>query len=148
MSTDVMNSRHPLFDRLRGRKALWPVMALAAILIFDAIISPGFFSIRVVEGRLFGNVIDILYRAVPTAIVALGMAVVIGTKGIDLSVGSTIAICGAVIAWRINMGDPHGLVLIYALLTGLVCGAWNGMLVSLLGIQPIIATLILMVSGR
>ena len=51
----------------------------------------------------------------PTATVALGMAVVIGTKGIDLSVGSIIAICGAVIAWRIHAGDPHFVILLLAL---------------------------------
>jgi len=67
-----------------------------SVLVIDFLISPNFFSIRVVEGRLFGSVIDVFYRAVPTAMVALGMAVVIGTKGIDLSVGSIIAIGGAV----------------------------------------------------
>ncbi|MEJ2022504.1 MAG: hypothetical protein P8X43_10850 [Maritimibacter sp.] len=63
-------------------------------------------------------------------------------------VGSIAAISGAVIAWRIQAGDPHGLILIWALLAALLCGAWNGALVAVLGIQPIIATLILMVSGR
>lgn len=134
--------------KIRQSRAIWPLMALAIILIVDAIIMPGFFEVRIVEGRLFGNVIDILYRAVPTALIALGMAVVIGSRGIDLSVGSIVAICGAVIAWRINAGDPHLLVFFYALLAGIVCGMWNGMLVAGLGIQPIIATLILMVSGR
>ena len=66
----------------------------------------GFFTIRVVEGHLFGSLIDVVYRAMPTAVVALGMAVVIGTKGIDLSVGAVIAICGATITWRLHMGDP------------------------------------------
>ncbi len=129
-------------------RAIWPLLALAAILIVDGIISPNFYDIRIVEGRLFGNLIDILYRAVPTALVALGMAVVIGTKGIDLSVGSIAAISGAIIAWRIQAGDPHGLVLVWALGAAAVCGVWNGALVAGLGIQPIIATLILMVSGR
>ena len=110
--------------------------------------SPGFFTIRIVEGRLFGSLIDIFYRAMPIAMVALGMAVVIGTKGIDLSVGSVISICGAVIAWRIHAGDPHFVILLLALATGLLCGLWNGFLVAILDIQPIIATLILMVSGR
>ena len=132
---------------LRGR-AIWPLLALVVILIVDGFISPNFYDIRIVEGRLFGNLIDIVYRAVPTAMVALGMAVVIGTKGIDLSVGSIVAISGSVIAWRIQAGDPHGLVLIWALGAALVCGVWNGALVAFLGIQPIIATLILMVSGR
>jgi simple sugar transport system permease protein len=93
-------------------------------------------------------VIDVFYRAVPTAMVALGMAVVIGTAGIDLSVGSVIAIGGAVITWRIHAGDPHLLILFWALGVGLLCGLWNGFLVAVLEIQPIIATLILMVSGR
>jgi len=133
---------------LAGYRAIWPLLALALIFVVDGIVSPGFFSIRIVEGRLFGNLIDILYRAMPTAVVALGMAIVIGTKGVDLSVGSIIAICGAVIAWRIHAGDPHGLVLMEALGVGLLCGLWNGFLVAVLDIQPIIATLILMVSGR
>jgi galactofuranose transport system permease protein len=138
-------------NRLRGlmkHRATWPLIALAVILIVDGFISPNFYEIRIVQGRLFGNLIDILYRAVPTAIVALGMAVVIGTKGIDLSVGSIIAICGAVIVWRIHAGDPHFVILLYALAAGVLCGMWNGFLVAVLGIQPIIATLILMVSGR
>ncbi len=138
----------PFVRRILNGRAIWPLLALAVILIADGFISPGFYEIRIVEGRLFGNLIDILYRAVPTALIALGMAVVIGTRGIDLSVGSIAAIAGAMIAWRIQAGDPHGVVLLYALGAGILCGMWNGMLVAFLGIQPIIATLILMVSGR
>lgn len=134
--------------RLVVHRAVWPLLALAAILAVAGIVSPGFFDIRIVQGRLFGNLIDIVYRAVPTALVAVGMAVVIGTRGIDLSVGSIIAISGAVIAWRIQAGDPHGVVLLLALGAAAMCGVWNGVLVAGLGIQPIIATLILMVSGR
>lgn len=134
--------------RILGSRAIWPLLALAVILVVDGIIAPGFYDIRIVEGRLFGNLIDILYRAVPTALVALGMAVVIGTKGIDLSVGSIAAISGAMIAWRIQAGDPHLVVLFSALAVAILCGVWNGFLVAGLGIQPIIATLILMVSGR
>jgi simple sugar transport system permease protein len=138
-------------QRLRwiaGKRALWPFVALALILAVNGIISPTFFNVRIVEGRLFGNVIDILYRGMPTAMVALGMAIVIGTRGIDLSVGAIIAICGAMIAWRIQAGDPHWVVLLIALGTGLLCGVWNGFLVAVLDIQPIIATLVLMTSGR
>lgn len=129
-------------------RAIWPLLALVLIIAVAGTFSPNFFDIRIVEGRLFGNLIDILYRAVPTALVALGMAVVIGTRGIDLSVGSIIAIVGAVIVWRIKMGDPHMTILFSALLAAAICGMWNGFLVAALGIQPIIATLILMVSGR
>ena len=137
-----------LVRAIAGHRAVWPIVALALIFVVDGFISPGFFQIRIVEGRLFGNLIDILYRAMPTAIVALGMALVIGTKGIDLSVGSVIAIVGAVISWRIHAGDPHWLILLIALGAALLCGLWNGFLVAILDIQPIIATLILMTSGR
>jgi galactofuranose transport system permease protein len=133
---------------LAGHRAVWPLAVLAIILLFDAFFAPGFFRMRVVEGRLFGSLVDIVYRATPIAIVALGMAVVIGTKGIDLSVGAVIAIVSAVIAWRIHENDPHAVILVLALATGLLCGLWNGLLVAVLDIQPIVATLILMVSGR
>jgi galactofuranose transport system permease protein len=133
---------------LAGRRALWPLLALALILLVDSIISPGFFSVRIVEGRLYGSVIDVLYRGTPTALVALGMAVVIGTKGIDLSVGAVIAICGAVMTDLIHRGLAPPVTLALTLGTGLLCGVWNALLVAVLDIQPIIATLILMVAGR
>ncbi len=150
-TTAMTETRGGLGLRLRGvvgHRAVWPLLALAVILIVDGFISPGFFTVRIVQGRLFGSVIDIVYRAVPPALLALGMAVVIGTKGIDLSVGSVIAVVGATIAWRIHAGDPHFVILLIALGVGLLCGVWNGFLVAVLDIQPIIATLILMVSGR
>ena len=149
--TSTMTETLTIGARLRamaGHRAVWPLVALAVILIVDGFIAPGFFTIRIVQGRLFGSVIDIFYRAVPPALLALGMAVVIGTKGIDLSVGSVIAVVGATIAWRIHAGDPHFVILLIALGVGLLCGVWNGFLVAVLDIQPIIATLILMVSGR
>ena len=148
VSENPSNTLSASLRKLTSHRAVWPLLALALILLVDWLISPGFFNIRIVEGRLFGSVIDIFYRAMPTALVALGMAVVIGTKGIDLSVGSVIAICSAVIAWRIHAGDSHFVILLLALATGLLCGLWNGFLVAILDIQPIIATLILMVSGR
>ncbi len=149
-TTTMTPTRSP-GERLRavaGHRAVWPLLALAVLLIIDGFVAPGFFTIRIVQGRLFGSVIDILYRAVPPALLALGMAVVIGTKGIDLSVGAVIAVVGATIAWRIHAGDPHFVILLIALGVGVLCGVWNGFLVAVLDIQPIIATLILMVSGR
>lgn len=129
-------------------RAVWPLAVLAIILITNAIVAPAFFNIRIVEGRLFGSMIDVLYRGSAPALIALGMAVVIGTKGIDLSVGSIVAVVGSVIAWRIKAGDPHIVILFLALAVGIACGMWNGFLVAVLDIQPIIATLILMVAGR
>ena len=87
-------------------------------------------------------------------LVALGMTIVIATGGIDLSVGSVIAISGATACLLIshldNESDGKGVVIAVAAALGLsmALGLWNGILVAVIGIQPIIATLILMVSGR
>lgn len=131
-----------------GRRALWPLLALALILLVDSWVAPGFFAIRIVEGRLYGSLIDVLYRGTPVALVALGMAVVIGTRGVDLSVGAVVAIAGAVMTDLIHRDMAAPLVLALTLGSGILCGIWNGVLVALLDIQPIIATLVLMVAGR
>ena len=144
----AMTRRQAVSPKVSERRAFWPLVALGLIMLVDAFISPGFFSIRIVEGRLYGSLIDILYRGAPTALVALGMAVVIGARGIDLSVGAVIAIAGAVMTELIHAGMSAPGVLLLTLLVSLVCGLWNGVLVAFLDIQPIIATLILMVAGR
>ena len=91
---------------------------------------------------------DVFYRGAPVAILALGMTPVIATGGIDLSVGAVIAIAGAVAAALAQTDMAGWQIISIALLAGLACGLWNGLLVARLGIQPIVATLILMVSGR
>ena len=99
------------------------------------------------DGRLFGSPIDILNRAAPVALLAIGMTLVIATGG-------------STFCWR---GDGHcrgdgslttvaghslPVVLLAALGTGVLAGLWNGILVAVLKIQPFVATLILMVAGR
>jgi simple sugar transport system permease protein len=131
-----------------GRRLLPQFIALAMILVLIRLVFPDFFSIEIQNGRLYGSLIDILNRGAPVALLAVGMTVVIATKGIDLSVGAVMAICGAVAAASSVRGDPLVVTLVLAVGTGLICGVWNGFLVSLLNIQPIIATLVLMVAGR
>ncbi|WP_426238360.1 ABC transporter permease [Pararhizobium sp. DWP1-1-3] len=131
-----------------GRRLLPQFIALAMILVLIRLVFPDFFSIEIQNGRLYGSLIDILNRGAPVALLAVGMTVVIATKGIDLSVGAVMAICGAVAAASSVRGDPLVVTLLLAVGTGLICGVWNGFLVSVLNIQPIIATLVLMVAGR
>ncbi|WP_456622289.1 MULTISPECIES: ABC transporter permease [unclassified Bradyrhizobium] len=132
---------------LLPRRGLAQILALIVILAVDRVVSPQFFDLRLQDGRLFGSLIDVLNRGTPVALLSLGMVLVIATRGIDLSVGAVMAISGAIAA---SLADSHGLsvVLAAALGAGLVCGLWNGFLVSVLGMQPIVATLILMVAGR
>lgn len=130
------------------RRAALPLLALATILLVNYLMSPRFFNVRVVDGHFYGSLIDVLNRAAPVMLLAIGMTLVIATGGIDLSVGAVIAISGAVAAVLVNMGIPVPLVLLAAVAVGTLCGLWNGFLVAFLDLQPIIATLILMVVGR
>lgn len=132
----------------RLRRALPQLIALAIILLLNFLAFPEFFHIEMQNGRLYGSVIDVLNRGAPVALLATGMTLVIATKGIDLSVGAVIAICGAVAAAAVADGHSMLTAVLAALAVGLACGLWNGVLVSMLNIQPIIATLVLMVAGR
>jgi galactofuranose transport system permease protein len=140
--------------RFTGSTLFWPVLALVALLVVDALVVPNFLALRIQDGHLYGILIDILKNGTPTALIALGMTLVIATRGIDLSVGATVAIAGSVACtWIAGADDPTSpsaavVAVLAALGLCLVLGAWNGMLVSLLGIQPIIATLVLMTAGR
>jgi simple sugar transport system permease protein len=130
------------------RRLLPQIITLAVVLLLNVLLFPDFFNVSVQNGRFYGSIIDVLNRGAPVALVAIGMTLVIATKGIDLSVGAIVAICGAMAAALIVVG--HGLVYTIALslALGIACGAWNGFLVSVLNIQPIVATLVLMVAGR
>jgi len=132
----------------------WPLTVLFALLLFNFLYSPDFFSIQIRDGHLYGSLIDILYYGTPLILVSLGMTLVIATKGIDLSVGSVMAISGTMACLIISKGDNQSLLSLVLIAVGvslvlaLILGLWNGLLVSVIGIQPIIATLILMVAGR
>ncbi|MFA7416477.1 MAG: ABC transporter permease [Rhizobium sp.] len=132
----------------RLRRAMPQLIALSIILLLNVLAFPGFFDIGVQNGRFYGSLIDVLNRGAPVVLLATGMTLVIATKGIDLSVGAVIAICGAVAAATVANGHSAVFAVGAALLVGLACGIWNGLLVSVLNIQPIIATLVLMVAGR
>lgn len=128
-------------------KIFWPLVALVLLLLINFIIIPGFFHITVKNGHLFGSLIDILNRVIPLLVIAIGMTLVIAMEGIDISVGSVLAITAAAAAALIDTTSvPIAIVL--ALVIGLICGLWNGILVAYFEIQPMIATLILMTVGR
>ncbi|WP_220451248.1 ABC transporter permease [Nocardioides dongkuii] len=143
-----------LLQRVARHPLLWPVLALVALLAVNVVANPSFLDIRMQDGHLYGNVADIVRNSAPVLLVALGMTLVIATRGIDLSVGAIAAIAAAVACTRIvGAGDESALSTAvmagtYALAVCVALGVWNGFLVSVLGIQPIIATLILMVAGR
>lgn len=85
------------------RRFRWPtgmpqIVALLLVLLVDSLVAPHFWQVILQDGRLFGSPIDILNRAAPVALLAIGMTLVIATGGIDLSVGAVMAIAGATTA--------------------------------------------------
>lgn len=132
-----------------------PLVSLIIILLVCGIFSGGsFFEISVVEGHLYGRLIDILRNGSRYMILAIGMFMVLATGGTDISVGSVMAISGALACSIVDqriLAMLHGNVFAavgIALLAGALCGAWNGFLVAKLKVQPIVATMILMTAGR
>lgn len=124
------------------------LIALSALVALVTAVYPAFLTISFHDGRLVGPLIDVAKRAAPVALLATGMTLVIATRGIDLSVGTIMAICGAVAATAITAGWGLPVALLLALGAGALAGLWNGVLVSVIGIQPFVATLILMTMGR
>lgn len=140
--------------RVFHHKLFWPVVALLVLLLAAGARSPGFLSVSVQDGHLFGQLIDIMRGAATPLLLALGMALVIATGGIDLSVGAVMAISLAVSLQFLDASataDQPTTAIIAVLLgvgVALLLGMFNGFMVSVLGIQPFIATMILMVAGR
>jgi galactofuranose transport system permease protein len=114
---------------------------LVLLFAYNAVFTPNFLTVQ--------TLLDVqLRQAAPVAIVALGMALVIAVAGIDLSVGSVMAIAGQVGALTLLAGAGPVLAVLLALLAAAVCGVFNGTLVVRYAVQPIIATLILFIAGR
>ncbi|MET9616717.1 ABC transporter permease [Kitasatospora indigofera] len=126
----------PDVKRLLQRYGVY--LAVAVLLVFNALFTEHFLTVA--------NLRTQLVQVSPVVIVALGMALVIGTEGVDLSVGSTMALASSLLPLYLGYGLLPALVM--ALLAGVVVGAVNGSLVSLIGLQPIVATLALFVGGR
>ncbi|MEO1103330.1 MAG: ABC transporter permease, partial [Pseudomonadota bacterium] len=123
------------------------LVALAILLVVNIAITPNFLQLQ----TLFVNISQVA----TIAIVAMGMTLVIATGGIDLSVGAVMALSGALAP--LIFGSAFGLEypvlglalsILLPLAVAALCGVFNGTLVATLNVQPIVATLILFISGR
>ncbi|MFI9455527.1 ABC transporter permease [Amycolatopsis sp. NPDC052450] len=127
----------------RTRVARWlqeygVYVAVVALVLFNIAFTANFLTV--------GNFRTQLIQAAPVLVVALGMALVIGTEGVDLSVGAVMALSAALVPLYLGYGTLPAVAI--ALAAGLAAGAFNGVLVARVGIQPIVATLALLVGGR
>jgi ribose/xylose/arabinose/galactoside ABC-type transport system permease subunit len=153
------------WKNLRDSYLFWPLVALGLILLFNLIFVPEFYKLEIKDGHLFGSLVDVVNRGAPLMLLAIGMTMVIATAGVDLSVGAVMAISAGMAAVLINpalatgliasekllenvTATPLWLMILIALGASILCGFWNGLLVSRIKIQPMVATLVLMVAGR
>jgi ribose/xylose/arabinose/galactoside ABC-type transport system permease subunit len=112
--------------------------AVLTLLLFNVLFTPHFLDVA--------NFRTQLVQVTPIVIVSLGMALVIGTQGIDLSVGSVMALAAAMVALYLGYGALPALLA--ALVGGAIVGAAGGALVAYVSVQPIVATLALLVGVR
>ena len=151
-----------MIKKITGHQMFIPIMALLLLAVVNLIVDPGFFKVTLGTNNsgdpvLSGSVITILDYGSELAILAIGMTLVTAASGgQDISVGATIAIAGSAML-RVLCGTntrpetiqaPIIVAFLVACVVGMLCGAFNGALVSIFKIQPMIATLILFTAGR
>lgn len=137
---------------------LVPLIAILLLVVFNLIRDPSFYSVELATNNngnivLTGNLISILNNASELAILAMGMTLVTAASGgQDISVGALAAIAGSVFVKVLRGGEITGGTILLGFLlccaVAMVFGSFNGMLVSVFRIQPMIATLILYTCGR
>ena len=142
----------------KNSQLLIPLIAIAILVVFNLIRDPSFFSVSIASNNkgdpvLQGNLISILNGASELVILSMGMTLVTAASGgQDISVGALAAIAGSMFVKVLKSGTITPGLIVGAFLAccaiAMVFGAFNGTLVSVFGIQPMIATLILFTSGR
>ena len=134
-STDLIKEKKEnIFIKFFRIKEIGAALPLILIIIIASLINHSFYSID--------NILDMLKSTAYLFIAAVGMTFVLASKGLDMSIGSQMALSGVIIGvLMVNLGLPVWLSLILALIAGAAAGAFNGVLVTNLRIPPFIATL-------
>jgi ribose/xylose/arabinose/galactoside ABC-type transport system permease subunit len=141
MATTEVVAGRPAFDLTKVKSWLpkyGVYIAIVLLVLYNVFFTENFLALS--------NIRIQLIQVAPIVIVALGMALVIGTEGIDLSVGSVMALAAALIPLYLGYGVLAAIIV--SLIAGVVVGLINGVLVARVGLQPIVATLALFVGGR
>jgi rhamnose transport system permease protein len=131
-------NRFPLLKR--NFRELSVTAALIALLLFLALAAPAFYQTQ--------PLLSLLTREAPTLVVACGMALVIISRQIDISVGSQFAVCSVCAGLLATLRWPPALVLPASIAVGALMGAINGLLVAGLRLPSIVVTLATMVTWR
>ncbi len=140
--------------KAHGSHLFLPLSVLALLIVINLIKGADYFSMSVINGALYGNIPNILFGASELVILAIGMTLVTASsRGQDISVGVAGAITSAVfVQVLLRAGDITWVTILVGFLAscvvGIVIGAFNGSLVSIFRVQPMVATLILFTAGR
>jgi simple sugar transport system permease protein len=133
---------------------LLPLSVLAILIVINLIKGADYFSVTVINGALYGNIPNILFGASELVILSIGMTLVTASsKGQDISVGVAAAITSAVFVQFILHAETITWMTIFlgflvSCGVGILIGAFNGSLVAIFKVQPMVATLILFTAGR
>ena len=144
--------------KARGHQVILPLSVLAILILINLIKGADYFSISLINGALYGNIPNILFGASELVILAIGMTLVTSSSGgQDISVGVAAAITSSVfVRLLLGAGASAGgitwMTVLAAFLAscavGIAIGAFNGTLVAVFNVQPMVATLILFTAGR
>ncbi len=140
--------------KTHGLQLFLPLSVLAILILINLIKGADYFSITIINGALYGNIPNILFGASELVILAIGMTLVTSSSGgQDISVGVAAAITSSVfVRVVLSAGQITWMTILLAFLAscvvGIVIGAFNGTLVAIFNVQPMVATLILFTGGR
>ncbi|MDU0893807.1 MAG: ribose ABC transporter permease [Anaerococcus sp.] len=126
--------------KMKKNQNLGTILALIILMVFVSILNPAFLQSN--------NLLNLMRQLIINGFIALGMTFVILTGGIDLSVGSTLALTSAIFAGLLQNGMNTGLAILIALVLGLVLGLLNGILITKGKLAPFIVTLATMTIFR
>jgi ribose transport system permease protein len=137
MATTSSQKNQTVVDRVTTRLLVDPTLGVLALLVLICLIAA--FTLPVFLNG--SNLYNLLNNSLVVMILAMGMTVVLVSGGIDLSIGTTMALCAGVAAAAMNFGLPLFAALLAALAMGALVGLGNGLLITRLGLPDFIATL-------
>src|SRR3954470_13441871 len=130
---EVKRARFPVLAWLTSRQAFWVLIAVCVACIFLSFATNSFATSN--------NLFNVTRNVTFVAIIALGMTIVIITGGIDLSVGSVLCLCSMILAVVMHAGFSIWIGVAASVLTALVIGLFNGVLIAYVGMPPFVVTL-------
>ncbi|WP_375137613.1 ABC transporter permease [Bifidobacterium sp. UTCIF-38] len=150
MADKKQEDKNNVFKKLLSSNLTVEVIALVLLILLCTLFDHAFLALswNSNTGGLAGPLITMLQESARYLMIATGMTLVISTAGIDLSVGSVMAVAGAAAMQALNGGMNVWVAILLALVIGVIVGCVNGSLIAFLGLQPFITTLIMMLAGR